>query len=197
MTGTSRRLLTTGGFVPKGVTNRFGQSQLKLFAFHREEHCSYASFPRFSSALLNVDRVRSQSLFSIAHTATILDYLRLCGAPGEHPTGTVTLCASQLGVWYGFYQSILTRPQSSRSDISFGYCTGVVLSSLQWPQEQPPLLLRLQKQGSIDSEWGTSENNRKARFYYYQAGTKATCSRDGKLGVNFRRDRSHFAFGGG
>ncbi len=26
-------------------------------------------------------------------------------------------------------------------------------------------LLRLQQQGCIDSEWGTSENNRKARFY--------------------------------
>jgi PadR family transcriptional regulator PadR len=26
-------------------------------------------------------------------------------------------------------------------------------------------LLRLQQQGWIDSEWGTSENNRKARFY--------------------------------
>ena len=28
-----------------------------------------------------------------------------------------------------------------------------------------PALLRLQQQGLIDSEWGTSENNRKARFY--------------------------------
>jgi len=26
-------------------------------------------------------------------------------------------------------------------------------------------LLRLQQQGWIDSEWGVSENNRKARFY--------------------------------
>jgi PadR family transcriptional regulator, regulatory protein PadR len=26
-------------------------------------------------------------------------------------------------------------------------------------------LLRLQQQGCIDSDWGTSENNRKARFY--------------------------------
>jgi PadR family transcriptional regulator PadR len=26
-------------------------------------------------------------------------------------------------------------------------------------------LVRLQQQGSIDSKWGTSENNRKARFY--------------------------------
>jgi len=28
-----------------------------------------------------------------------------------------------------------------------------------------PLLLKLEQQGSIDSEWGASENNRKARFY--------------------------------
>ena len=28
-----------------------------------------------------------------------------------------------------------------------------------------PALLRLQQKGWIDSEWGTSENNRRARFY--------------------------------
>lgn len=28
-----------------------------------------------------------------------------------------------------------------------------------------PVLLKLEQEGSIDSEWGTSENNRKARFY--------------------------------
>src|SRR5690242_20811467 len=28
-----------------------------------------------------------------------------------------------------------------------------------------PVLLRLEQEGSISSEWGTSENNRKARFY--------------------------------
>jgi PadR family transcriptional regulator PadR len=28
-----------------------------------------------------------------------------------------------------------------------------------------PALLRLEQQGSITSEWGTSENNRRARFY--------------------------------
>ena len=28
-----------------------------------------------------------------------------------------------------------------------------------------PALLRLEQQGWIESEWGTSENNRKARFY--------------------------------
>jgi transcriptional regulator len=28
-----------------------------------------------------------------------------------------------------------------------------------------PVLLRLEQEGSISSEWGTSENNRRARFY--------------------------------
>src|SRR5690242_18404662 len=28
-----------------------------------------------------------------------------------------------------------------------------------------PVLLKLEQEGSIGSEWGTSENNRKARFY--------------------------------
>jgi PadR family transcriptional regulator PadR len=28
-----------------------------------------------------------------------------------------------------------------------------------------PVLLRLEQEGSISSEWGVSENNRKARFY--------------------------------
>jgi PadR family transcriptional regulator PadR len=28
-----------------------------------------------------------------------------------------------------------------------------------------PVLLKLEQEGSIDSEWGASENNRRARFY--------------------------------
>jgi PadR family transcriptional regulator, regulatory protein PadR len=28
-----------------------------------------------------------------------------------------------------------------------------------------PVLLKLEQEGSVDSAWGTSENNRKARFY--------------------------------
>ena len=28
-----------------------------------------------------------------------------------------------------------------------------------------PVLLKLEQEGSIESEWGTSENNRKAKFY--------------------------------
>jgi len=36
-----------------------------------------------------------------------------------------------------------------------------------------PALLRLEQEGSISSEWGTSENNRKAKFYKLtQAGRK-------------------------
>lgn len=36
-----------------------------------------------------------------------------------------------------------------------------------------PLLLRLEHEGAIASEWGTSENNRRARFYRLtRAGSK-------------------------
>jgi PadR family transcriptional regulator, regulatory protein PadR len=37
-----------------------------------------------------------------------------------------------------------------------------------------PVLLKLEQEGSIASEWGTSENNRRARFYRItRAGKKA------------------------
>ena len=37
-----------------------------------------------------------------------------------------------------------------------------------------PVLLKLEQEGSITSEWGVSENNRKARFYRLtRAGRKA------------------------
>jgi PadR family transcriptional regulator, regulatory protein PadR len=32
-----------------------------------------------------------------------------------------------------------------------------------------PVLLKLEQEGAIDSEWGTSENNRRARFYQLTA----------------------------
>ena len=36
-----------------------------------------------------------------------------------------------------------------------------------------PVLLKLEQEGAIDSEWGSSENNRKARFYRLtQSGRK-------------------------
>jgi PadR family transcriptional regulator, regulatory protein PadR len=33
-----------------------------------------------------------------------------------------------------------------------------------------PVLLKLEQEGAIDSEWGTSDNNRRARFYRFTAG---------------------------
>ena len=33
-----------------------------------------------------------------------------------------------------------------------------------------PVLLKLEQEGSIDSEWGTSENSRKARYYRLTRG---------------------------
>jgi PadR family transcriptional regulator PadR len=40
-----------------------------------------------------------------------------------------------------------------------------------------PVLLRLEQEGSITSEWGVSENNRKARFYRLtRAGKKQLLS---------------------
>jgi transcriptional regulator len=35
-----------------------------------------------------------------------------------------------------------------------------------------PVLFKLEQEGSIKSEWGQSENNRKARFYRITAGGK-------------------------
>jgi transcriptional regulator len=42
-----------------------------------------------------------------------------------------------------------------------------------------PALLKLQQEGSISSEWGTSENNRKAKFY--------TLTRAGKKHLDSQR----------
>jgi transcriptional regulator len=39
-----------------------------------------------------------------------------------------------------------------------------------------PALLRLEQRGWIDSEWGTSENNRRARFYRITAAGKRQLS---------------------
>ena len=36
-----------------------------------------------------------------------------------------------------------------------------------------PALYRLEQQGLIDSEWGTSENNRRAKFYHLTAPGRA------------------------
>jgi len=36
-----------------------------------------------------------------------------------------------------------------------------------------PALYRVEQQGLIDSEWGTSENNRRAKFYHLTAAGRA------------------------
>ena len=45
-----------------------------------------------------------------------------------------------------------------------------------------PLLLRLEQEGAIESQWGPSENNRRARFYRLtRAGRKQLRGRTGEL----------------
>src|ERR1700678_4832253 len=51
-----------------------------------------------------------------------------------------------------------------------------------------PALYRLEHQGVIDSEWGESENNRRAKYYRLtEAGRerlgKETCERDRQAGI--------------
>jgi PadR family transcriptional regulator PadR len=62
------------------------------------------------------------------------------------------LKALQLGPMHGFGISVLIR-QISKEVLQ------VEQGSLY------PALYRLEEQGWINSEWGTSENNRKAKFY--------------------------------
>src|SRR6266496_1716835 len=62
------------------------------------------------------------------------------------------LKALQLGSMHGFGISVLFRQMS-------GKVLQVDQGSLY------PALYRLEDQGWIESEWGTSENNRKAKFY--------------------------------
>jgi PadR family transcriptional regulator, regulatory protein PadR len=62
------------------------------------------------------------------------------------------LKALQLGPMHGFGISVLIRRMSKE-------VLQVEQGSLY------PALYRLEAQGWIESEWGTSENNRKARFY--------------------------------
>ena len=48
-----------------------------------------------------------------------------------------------------------------------------------------PALLRLEQRGWIAAEWGTSDNNRKARFYSItKAGRRQLAGRDGELGAH-------------
>jgi PadR family transcriptional regulator len=51
-------------------------------------------------------------------------------------------------------------------------------------------LLRLQQRGWIDSDWGTSENNRKAKYYSITKSGRKQLEREGELGADRRRDRA-------
>ena len=54
-----------------------------------------------------------------------------------------------------------------------------------------PVLLKLEQEGSIASEWGASENNRKARFYRLtRDGTQTIAGRDPGLGTDGRHHRT-------
>jgi PadR family transcriptional regulator PadR len=43
-----------------------------------------------------------------------------------------------------------------------------------------PALLKLEQEGSIASDWGTSENNRKARFYRLTRAGRAELAREAR-----------------
>jgi PadR family transcriptional regulator PadR len=62
------------------------------------------------------------------------------------------LKAVSLGTWHGY--GVLLRIQQ---------ITGGALHIQQGALY--PALYRLERQGLIDSEWGTSDNNRRAKFY--------------------------------
>jgi transcriptional regulator len=47
-----------------------------------------------------------------------------------------------------------------------------------------PVLLKLEQEGSIVSEWGSSENNRRARFYRLTRSGQAVTRRKRELGKN-------------
>ena len=61
-----------------------------------------------------------------------------------------------------------------------------------------PVLLKLEQEGAIASEWGASDNNRKARFYRLtQRRTQAASSRDARLGKDNRDYRPLLCYEGG
>jgi PadR family transcriptional regulator PadR len=51
------------------------------------------------------------------------------------------------------------RPESVLIEVTFRLSPGFPQGTLY------PVLLRLEQEGAIASEWGPSENNRRARFY--------------------------------
>ena len=59
-----------------------------------------------------------------------------------------------------------------------------------------PALQRLETRGLIDAEWGTSENNRKARFLRVDQGrSEGTGGRDASVAAAVRRDRPNSGAG--
>ena len=57
-----------------------------------------------------------------------------------------------------------------------------------------PALYRLEQQGWIESAWGDSDNNRRAKFYRaHQVRTQAAGGGDGKLGADHGRRRPRSA----
>jgi DNA-binding PadR family transcriptional regulator len=55
------------------------------------------------------------------------------------------------------------------------------------------VLLKLEQEGSIASEWGASENNRKARFYRLtRQGRKQSADRSPELGADGGDHRTLF-----
>ena len=53
-----------------------------------------------------------------------------------------------------------------------------------------PLLLRLEQEGAIESEWGPSENNRRARFYRLTRRGESSCRLNSRAGGNCRDHRA-------
>jgi PadR family transcriptional regulator PadR len=77
-------------------------------------------------------------------------------APDEVPYGTLDLMVlktlASMGPLHGFG---IARRIEQVADGGFALNQGTIY----------PALLRLEQKGWVSSEWGTSENNRRARFY--------------------------------
>jgi PadR family transcriptional regulator PadR len=77
-------------------------------------------------------------------------------APDEVPYGTLDLMVlktlASMGPLHGFG---IARRIEQVADGRFALNQGTIY----------PALLRLEQKGWVSSEWGTSENNRRARFY--------------------------------
>ena len=56
-----------------------------------------------------------------------------------------------------------------------------------------PVLLKLEQEGSIASEWGASENNRKARFFDSRARDANNCRSKHEIGKRHRPSLADFS----